>query len=181
MGVVMLMGLNSSVIKATVSGDLVPDSAAVQVQLGISRKVFCADGAYVVNSEGVVVAHATVGNSSTGVKLGFRPSFKNALGGTPNFYAAVGTVTNDRGLYYAAPVWEDATQTSPLIGVVMLKLPPTRVDQLLRFAGATTLLLSPQGVSFASARDEWFVEHEPASQPCAAGRHSQAQAVWQPV
>ena len=95
LGVVMLMGLNSSVIKATVSGDLVPDSAAVQVQLGISRKLFCADGAYVVNSEGVVVAHATVGNSSTGVKLGFRPSFKNALGGTPNFYAAVGTVTND--------------------------------------------------------------------------------------
>lgn len=136
LGAMLLMGLNSSVIKATASGELLPDSAAVLAQLAVARALFKADGVYIINQSGVVVAHSTNETSSTGGQVGFRPYFKNAMAGTPNVYAGVGSGANDRGLYYAAPVHADATLAGQVIGVVMLKMPPTRVDQLLRFAGA---------------------------------------------
>jgi two-component system, sensor histidine kinase and response regulator len=130
-------------------------------KLTSARDLFDANGAYVVSAQGVVVAHASREISSTGANVAFRPYYKNAMGGAANVYAGVGSVSDERGLYYAAPLRNDTRLTSDIIGVVVLKMPTDKIDRLLRFAGRDTLLLSPQGVVFASTRPEWLLHMTP--------------------
>ena len=165
LGASMLMGLNELPFKAAALGQLPEDDIAVLEKLTSVRNLFDADGAYVVSAQGVIVAHATREISSTGANVTFRPYFKNAMAGTANVYAAVGSVSSERGLYYAAPLRQDTRQTSEIIGVVVLKVSTGKIDQLLRFAGRDTLLLSPQGVVFASTRPEWLLHMTPPLEP----------------
>ncbi len=161
LGAAMLMGLNEWPLKSAALGHVPHDASNVIDKLASARALFGADGAYVISADGVVVAHATKEKSTTGANVSFRPYFKSAMAGSANVYAAVGSVSNERGLYYAAPLRNDTRQTSEVIGVVMIKMPSEKIDQLLRFAGATTLLLSPHGVVFASTRTEWLLHLAP--------------------
>ena len=161
LGAAMLMGLNEWPFKSAVLGQVPHDAPVVVAKLAAAQALFEADGAYVISARGVVVAHATKDVSSTGANVAFRPYFRNAMAGAANVYAAVGTVSNERGLYYAAPLRYDTRQTSEIIGVIVLKMPTTRVDQLLHFAGNDTLLLSPQGVVFSSTRPPWLLHMTP--------------------
>ncbi len=157
-GAAMLMGLNEWPLKLVALGDVPPDASHPMEKLAVARALFEADGAYVISANGVIVAHSTKDKSSTGTNVSFRPYFKNAMQGTANVYAAVGTVSNERGLYYAAPLRRDTRQTSEVIGVVMLKMSSAKIDQMLRFAGNDAVLLSPQGVVFASTREPWLLQ-----------------------
>jgi PAS domain S-box-containing protein len=161
LGAAMLMGLNDPVLKAAALGEMSPDATQVLERLSIARSLFEADGAYVIAASGKIVAHSTEGKRSTGTNVAFRPYFKTAIQGAANSYAAVGSVSAERGLYYAAPLYGDNRQTSGVIGVVMLKMPSSKTDQLLRFAGDDALLLSPQGVVFASTRADWIYRMSP--------------------
>ncbi len=175
-GAAMLMGLNEWPLKSAALGHLPPDASHPMEKLAVARALFDADGAYVISAAGVIVAHSTKGKSSTGTNVSFRPYFKTALQGTANVYAAVGTVSDERGLYYAAPVRRDTRQTGEVIGVVMLKMPSTKIDQVLRFAGGDTVLLSPQGVVFASTREPWLLQLTP---PADAQRIAEIRALKQ--
>ncbi len=161
LGAAMLMGLNEWPLKSAALGQLPLDAGNVIEKLVAAQALFEADGAYVISAKGLVVAHSTKEVSSTGANVAFRPYFKNAMAGTANVYAGIGTVSSERGLYYAAPLRNDTRQTSEIIGVVMLKMPTTRIDQLLHFAGGDTFLLSPQGVVFASTRKPWLLHMTP--------------------
>jgi PAS domain S-box-containing protein len=163
LGAAMLMGLNDAVLKSAAQGEVPADAPLVLEKLAVARSLFEADGAYVISAHGVIVAHATQGARSTGTNVAFRPYFKNAMKGDTNVYAAVGSVSDERGLYYAAPLHRDNHQTSAVIGVVMLKMPSSRIDQLLRFAGGDVMLLSPQGVVFASTQPQWLLHMTPPS------------------
>ncbi len=156
LGAAMLMGLNDPVLKAAALGEMSPDATEVLQRLSIARALFDADGAYVIAASGKIVAHSTEGNRSTGTNVSFRPYFKTAMQGAANSYAAVGAVSAERGLYYAAPLYNDNRLTSGIIGVVMLKMPSSKTDQLLRFASDDALLLSPQGIVFSSTRPAWI-------------------------
>src|SRR5690606_5696991 len=57
---------------------------------------------------------------------------------------------------YAAPLYESDTPTGAVIGVVMFKAGFESVDEMLRRFEHPTVLLSPQGVAFASTRPEWL-------------------------
>ena len=157
LGAAMLMGLNEWPLKSAALGYVPRDASNVIDKLESARALFGADGAYVISADGVVVAHATKEVSTTGANVSFRAYFKSAMAGAANVYAAVGSVSGERGLYFAAPLRRDSRQTSEVIGVVMIKMPSDRVDQLLHFAGSSTLLLSPHGVVFASTRSEWLL------------------------
>ena len=161
LGAAMLMGLNDPVLKAAALGEMPPDASEVLQRLSIARTLFDANGAYVISASGKIVAHSTDGSRSTGTNVAFRPYFKTAMQGTANSYAAVGAISAERGLYYAAPLYSDNRLTSAVIGVVMLKMPSGKTDQLLRFAGDDALLLSPQGIVFASTQPDWIYRINP--------------------
>ena len=130
-------------------------------RLSLAQALFDADGAYAIAADGTIVGHATQRKSSTGTNVAFRPYFKRAMAGVANVYAAVGSVSDERGMYYASPVHIDGGLASPVIGVVMVKMSSDKVDQLLRFAGGESLLISPQGVVFSSTRADWLLTMTP--------------------
>ena len=155
LGAVALLGLSEPLLKDVALGLRAPDDSEALARLAVARGRFLVHGIYVIAADGTVVAHETVGNRSTGLNLAFRPYFQQAIRGASSVYAAVGSSTQERGLYYAAPLYESDTPSSNIIGVVMFKVGFEPVDRLLKGAGLPTVLLSPQGVVFASTRPEW--------------------------
>jgi PAS domain S-box-containing protein len=93
----------------------------------------------------------------TGRILSFRPYVQLALQGTPNVYPAVGSNSNNRGIYLAAPLRIAMNTTSGLIGAVVIKVGAEKLDALLKsWTDGTAVLLSPQGVVFATNREDWL-------------------------
>ncbi|MGB3449881.1 MAG: response regulator [Giesbergeria sp.] len=155
-GAAALMGLTESALKAVAQGVQVPDAPAALEALATARERFGLDGAYVINANGIIVAHETTGSHSTGTDVAFRPYFQQAMQGRVNVYAALGSHTYERGLYVAAPLYAGASAQTPVLGVVMLKMPFAPIDALLAHTGLPTLLLSPQGVVISATRPEWM-------------------------
>ena len=96
-----------------------------------------------------------VGIPLTGVDVKFRPYFQIAMQGQRNIYAAVGTTTGMRSLYFAAPLYGEVSADAPIIGAVVARLGLERVDSVLRAWSGPALLLSPQNLVFASTRADW--------------------------
>lgn len=155
LGAVSLMGLSEPLLKDMALGRLPPDHPEALARLAVARGRFLVQGVYVMSADGTVVAHETPGERSTGLNLAFRPYFQQAIQGATSVYAAIGSNTQERGLYYAAPLYESDTPSSNIIGVVMFKVGFEPVDLLLKRAGLPMVLLSPQGVAFAATRPEW--------------------------
>ena len=155
LGAVSLLGLSEPLLKDMALGHLPPDDPQALARLSVARGRFVVNGVYVIAANGTVVAHDTAGDRSTGRNLAFRPYFQQAIQGAISVYAGVGSSTQERGLYYAAPLYESDTPSSSIIGVVMFKVGFESVDLLLKRAGLPMVLLSPQGAVFASTRPEW--------------------------
>ena len=64
-------------------------------------------------------------------------------------------MSHERGLYVAAPLSAGSTPVTAVLGVVLSKMSFAGIVALLARSGAPMLLLSPQGVAFASTRPEW--------------------------
>lgn len=154
-GAVSLMGLSEPQLKDMARGYTPPDDPGSLARLAVARGRFLISGVYVMSADGTVVAHETAGERATGSNLGFRPYFQQAMKGAISVYAAIGVNSQERGLYYAAPLYETDSPTSTIIGVVMFKVGFEVVDALLASTGIPALLMSPQGVAFSSTRPEW--------------------------
>ena len=155
-GAAALMGLTEPALKAVAQGVQLPDAPVALESLATARERFGLEGAYVINANGIIVAHETLGAHSTGADVAFRPYFQQALQGRLNVYAAVGSQSHERGLYVAAPLYAGASAQTPVLGVVMFKMPFAPIDALLARSGLPTLLLSPQGVVISATRPEWL-------------------------
>ena len=156
LGAVSLLGLSEPLLKAMALGELAPDDPQALARLSVARGRFLVNGVYVMSRDGTVVAHETAGRRSTGMNLSFRPYFQQAVNGAISVYAAIGSNSQERGLYYAAPLYESDTPSSGIVGVVMFKVGFELFDEVLRRTGMPTVLLSPQGVTFSSTRPEWL-------------------------
>lgn len=154
-GAVALMGLTEPLFKTVAQGLLPADAPAVLAALEAVRGRFGLDGVYVIAADGTIVAHASQGSHSTGSNVAFRPYFQQALQGRVTVYAAVGSMSHERGLYVAAPLYAGSTPETAVLGVVLSKMSFAAIDALLARSGTPMLLLSPQGVAFASTRPEW--------------------------
>ena len=155
LGAVSLLGLSEPLLKDMALGHLAPDSPDALARLAVARGRFLVNSVYVMSADGTVVAHETAGERATGLNLAFRPYFQQAIRGATSVYAAIGSSTQERGLYYAAPLYDSDTPSSSIIGVVMFKGGFEPIDLLLKRSGLPMVLLSPQGVVFASTRAEW--------------------------
>ena len=161
LGAVSLLGLSEPLLKAMALGQRPPDDAEALARLGVARGRFLVNGVYVMDRHGTVVAHETPGVRATGINLAFRPYFQQAIQGVHSVHAAIGSNTQERSLYYAAPLYETETPSSAIVGVVMFKVGFETFDEVLRRSGMPTVLLSPQGVVFASTQPEWLLTVAP--------------------
>jgi PAS domain-containing protein len=155
MGVASIMGLDEPILKDAALGKYKLDDPAVLARLEIARKYFNYDGLYVIDKTGVMVANETEGKKSTGKSIAFRPYFQQAIQGKESVYVAVGTNSETRGIYYAAPLYATSDKYGDIIGVIAVKTSAEFLDGLLQQFAGDSLLISPQGVVFASTRREW--------------------------
>ena len=156
MGAVAALGLVDQPIKQVARGEIPLDTPAVMASLQAIGQTYDANGAYIVNPDGLIKSSwDTVGVPLTGVDVKFRPYFQIAMQGQRNIYAAVGTTTGMRSLYFAAPLYGEVSAAAPIIGAVVARLGLERIDSVLRAWSGPALLLSPQKLVFASTRAEW--------------------------
>ncbi len=155
LGAVALLGLSEPALKDVALGTLPPNAPQALARLAVARGRFLVSGAYVLAADGRVVAHETPGTAAVGLDLSNRPYFHQAMRGVVNVYPALGSNSQERGLYYAAPLYEGDTPASAIVGVVMVKMSFEPFETQMQRSGYPMVLLSPQGVAFASTKPEW--------------------------
>ena len=162
------LGLVDQPIKKVARGEIPLDTPVVMESLQAIGQSYEANGAYLVNPDGIIKSSwDTVGVPLTGVDVKFRPYFQIAMQGKQNIYAAIGTTTGMRSLYFAAPLYGEVSANAPIIGAVVARLGLERVDSVLRAWSGPALLLSPQELVFASTREDWV---ECLAGPCTPER-----------
>jgi two-component system, NtrC family, C4-dicarboxylate transport sensor histidine kinase DctB len=167
MGSVTLLGLMDPSIKQEATDGLLPEDANIPSRLAILGRAFHAEGVFVVGRDGVVRSSwDRVNKPSTGLDVRFRPYYQKAMDGKSSVYAAVSMARGDRSVYFSAPVYSELAPSRSGIGAVVARTDMSQVDALLRGSFDTALLLSPQGVVFASSRPDWVgrLEGEPSPQ-----------------
>ena len=166
MGSVTMLGLLDNDIKQDAQNGLLSIDAAIDSTLMTVGNAFDAEGVLVVASDGKVkTAWDRLGKSSTGMDVKFRPYYQMAMQGKTNVYAAISLARGERSLYFAAPVYSERARSNTSVGAVVARTSLDRVDKLLQGRFDLALLLSPQGVVFASNRNEWIGYLEGAATP----------------
>ena len=166
MGSVTLLGIIDNDIKQDAQNGLLSVNATIDSTLMAIGAAFDAEGVLVVASDGMVkTAWDRVGKSSTGMDVKFRPYYQMAMQGKTNVYAAVSLARGERALYFAAPIYGERAKASSGVGALVARTSIERVDKLLQGRFDTALLLSPQGVVFASSRSDWIGRLEGVATP----------------
>ncbi|WP_332855191.1 response regulator [Duganella sp. S19_KUP01_CR8] len=158
MGGAILMGLVEDSVKLLLSGELAFDAYRLHVDFAAVLDQYSADTVFVLNGEGTTVAYLNKEGKAIGVgrSLRYRPYVRRALAGEANVYAAIGSNSHERGLYFAAPVYSGNSRDTPIAGVYTIKMPASEIDRILARSKDPVLLLSPDGVVFATNRNEWL-------------------------
>ncbi len=157
MGAISLLGWIEPDIKKECLEPVPPNQPEISALLESVARGHQIQGIFVVAKDGFVKSSwDDSGKRSTGLDVRFRPYYKEAMAGRNNIYAAVSLARGDHALYFAAPVYPAmARGGADPIGVVVARSDMDKLDRLLKRAGRHALLLSPQGVVFASSRHEW--------------------------
>ncbi len=158
MGAAILFGLENRGARQLVLGELPPDAPAILPELNSLRTQFLSECVFLLNKQGIIVAYSSKYNTqATGRNLSSQSFVKLALQGTPNVYPAVGSISNKPGIYLAAPLRAGMSSTSETIGAIAIKVGYDKLNLLLKsWPDGIAILLSPQGVVFASNRAEWL-------------------------
>lgn len=156
MGTALLLGLNEPELKDLVLGRRTRDDPSSLRRLQAARQLLGADGVFVFDSQGDVVAHETPFNRLTGTNISYRLYWQQAMRGNPVVYPAVGTQTPERKLFIAAPIRSGTTPASELIGAVVIETAADYLDYQIGMGGYPALLLSPQNVVFAATDKKWL-------------------------
>lgn len=91
-------------------------------------------------------------NSLEGKNYSFRPYFSEALKQGYYVYAALGTVTNKRGLYFSTRIDNEDSAT---LGVAVIKVPMDHLEAEIKNLEGTAVLINPDGVIFSSSDKSW--------------------------
>lgn len=156
MGSLSLLGLSDEEVRGDALGAAPPNAARISRLLEAVGRSHDAEGVFVVGQDGRIRSSwDTGGKPSTGLDVRFRPYFQMSMQGRDTVYAAVSLARGDRALYFATPVRRGPERNAEAVGAVVARTALTRVDALLQGRSDVALLLSPQGVVFASNRPEW--------------------------
>lgn len=136
-------GDDSSLDRANLSLDYFKDALEVDV-------------CYLMDLDGDTVASSNRNDpdSFVGENFSFRPYWKQAAGGTPATYMALGVTSGRRGVFYSHPVRDENGVT---VGVAVIKASIEAIEN--RFQQAfegIALLTDPRGIIFIANRPEWL-------------------------
>lgn len=175
MGAAILFGMENSQAHQLVSGKLSPDDAVVVAALDSLRRQFIAESVIIVDKQGVVLASSSQsGAKMTGRNLFHQPCVRLAIQGAASVYPAVNEATNRPGIYLAAPLRSRIDNSSSPIGAVVLEVGYDKLSLLLKgWTNGVAVLLSPQGVVFASSRDDWSFHVTNKANPDQDKKHPQ--------
>ncbi len=129
--------------------------------LEVTKSILSASIVYVLDKQGTVTASSTTpfGKRLTGENFTFRPYFKNAIKGEEFRYAALGVSTQQRGIYFSAPIYDhNSGKTNPL-GVVVIKADIHDIQvELENSPFQHVALLSDNGIIFVVSQTdkEWL-------------------------
>jgi C4-dicarboxylate-specific signal transduction histidine kinase len=150
-----LAGLSEIVDVCTKNNSV--DKPSLLRVLNTAQSVLDVSLVYVMDAGGTVIgcSISPEEQSLTGNAYPFRPYFTHAIAGKPYIFPAVGVTTKHKGFYFSAPIY--ATDKGQPVGVVVIK---TRSESIDTFFSALrgkldAFLLSPDGVVFASTREDW--------------------------
>lgn len=156
MGAAAMLGINEPVLKALVQGQLAADAPQVLERLEPVRRALEAESISVMDASGRVLAQAPHHPASIGQQQQGTPYWQQAFAGQENVYPlAEGELPPRRSFLLAAPIYAQAQRGGLVIGVLALKLSAEGLDTSLRRLGEHALLLSPQGLVYASSDDDW--------------------------
>ena len=157
MGAVGMLGILDTDIKREALGKLAANNSVVLDKLESIGRSYDTQGVFIVTESGIIASSwDSAGKPSTGLNVKFRPYYQMAMQGMENIYAAVSLARGDRALYFSAPIYSGTTNAGDATGAIVARTSVHRIDNLLRDKGDIALLLSPQGVVFASSRTEWI-------------------------
>jgi len=91
-------------------------------------------------------------NSFVGMNYGYRPYFRDALGGDPGFYFAVGATSGIPGLFLSAPVYSEAGKTR---GVIVVKIDLRKLEQSWNASGDAVWVTDKRGIVFLASSAQW--------------------------
>lgn len=156
MGALSLLGVIDSDIKSEAKSGKTSGYAISDRFESIGR-AYLAEGVFLAGRNGIIgSAWDRIGKSPTGFDVGFRPYFQTAMRmGVESVYAGVSQARGERMLFFAAPVFSESSRSSEPVGAVVARVGMAIVDEQLRRGVDLAVLLSPQGVVFASSRPEW--------------------------
>jgi len=126
---------------------------------------------YLMNRQGTTIATTNRGSEDSFLdkNFSFRPYFQKAISGEPFAYLALGTVSDERGVYYSHPVI--GGESGKPLGVVVIKASIEYIEsEFLTPFDEIFLVASQQGLIFISNKEEWLYEtlrpmnHEVAEQ-----------------
>ncbi len=181
MGGAMLMSLVDDGVKRLLANPSAKAKAEVLRDFKALLTEYKASNVLVLDPKGNTVAYLDREGRTLGLgrNLSIRPYFQQAMAGTPSVYPAVGKNSGERGLYFAAPVRHAGQTVYPALGVYVIKMGADAVDDMLRWDAGTAMLVSPDGVVFASNRSEWRMQllaspgHEPSPERLHMLEHDQ--------
>lgn len=166
MGSITLLGLIDGDIKQDATNGLLSLDSHIAGTLNAVGGSFDAEGVFIVGEDGIVkTSWDRINKPSTGLDVRFRPYYKMAMKGQTSVYAAISMARGDRSLYFTAPVFAERAKSHIGTGAVVARTNLDRVDALLKGKFDQALLLSPQGVVFASTAPEWIGMLEGSATP----------------
>jgi C4-dicarboxylate-specific signal transduction histidine kinase len=156
MGAIGLLGVIDEQVKLEARNQLVPNSGTMAQLMEHIARLHDADGTFIVGQDGIIKSSWGVGKPLTGVDVKFRPYTQMALKGKQNVYAAIGTTTGRRNLYFATPMYAGNRADTAVIGAVVMRSGVTRLDKMVTGSADHVLLLSPQGIVFSASNATWI-------------------------
>ncbi len=160
MGAAILMGLISENAKKLLRHEILGDDPALNAELRSLLSKYEANIALLADESGEIVSYYNELNPSlkTTQKISFRPYWQLGIRGMHSVYPAVGTTDNGRGLYLAAPVHATTSASSDPIGVFVVRNNASQLDQTLADYPLPAMIVSADGVIFASNHPEWILK-----------------------
>ncbi len=156
MGAAAMLGINEPALKALVQGRLASDAPQLLERLEPVRQALDAESILVMDAGGRVVAQVPGHPGVTGLQRQDTPYWQLAFAGQENVYPMTeGELLPRRSFLLAVPIYAQAQRGGLVVGVLAIKLSAEGLDTSLRRLGEHALLLSPQGLVYASSDDDW--------------------------
>ncbi len=129
------------------------DLTRLNLELERVNNVSGALDTYLMNAAGLTVAASNYASPRTfiGRNYSYRPYFQQAMEGRLGRYFALGTVSGERGYYFAAPVSESGS----ILGVIVVKVRVGHLEPAWRTADHEVAVVDDHGVIFLSSSPDW--------------------------